>query len=84
MASTGCNSLGRRLECYDEETNEQLMSPSTYVWPYTFTHFDATASTLPSRFGANHSHAVPDDILAELGAVRGFLELHMQPLDQHS
>jgi L-fucose isomerase len=70
-----------RFEAYDDETNEALMQRSTYVWPHAFTRMDATAETFLSRFGANHIHAVPGDITAELEAVCRFLEIDLERLD---
>ena len=69
------------FEVYDDETNEQLMRQSTYVWPHAFTRFDASASVFLSRFGANHIHAVPGDITAELAAVCRFLDIEFERLD---
>jgi L-fucose isomerase len=48
-----------RFEVYDDEKNEALIYQSTYVWPHAFTWMDASAEAFPSRFGANHIHAVP-------------------------
>jgi L-fucose isomerase len=73
-------SLGR-FERYDDQTNEALMRQSTYVWPHAFTHLDAPAEVFLSRFGANHIHAVPGDITAELGAVCRFLDIELERLD---
>ncbi len=70
-----------RFENYDEATNEALMRQSTYVWPHAFTHFDAPAEVFLSRFGANHIHAVPGDITAELAAVCRFLDIDLERLD---
>ena len=58
-----------RFESYDNGTNEKLMRQSTYVWPHAFTRMDAPAEAFLSRFGANHVHAAPGDITAELAAV---------------
>ncbi len=71
-----------RFETYDEETNEALMRQSTYVWPHAFTRMDAPADVFLSRFGANHIHAVPGDITAELAAICRFLDLDLERLDQ--
>ena len=45
------------------------MRQSTYVWPHAFTRMDAPADVFLSRFGANHIHAVPGDMTAELAAI---------------
>jgi L-fucose isomerase len=70
-----------RFERYDAETNEALMRQSTYVWPHAFTKMDALAEVFLSRFGANHIHAVPGDITAELAAACRFLDVTLERLD---
>jgi len=70
-----------RFEVYDDETNEKLMRQSTYVWPHAFTRMDAPAEGFLSRFGANHIHAVPGDITAELEAICRFLDINLERLD---
>jgi L-fucose isomerase len=57
------------------------MRQSTYVWPHAFTRFDAPAEVFLSRFGANHIHAVPGDITAELAAACRFLDIDLERLD---
>jgi hypothetical protein len=42
---------------------------------------DASAEGLPSRFGANHVHAIPRDITAEFWAVCRFLKIDLKRLD---
>lgn len=66
---------------YDEATNEDLMHQSTYVWPHAFTRLDASADTFLARFGANHIHAVPGDVVAELEAVCRLLDIDIDRLD---
>jgi L-fucose/D-arabinose isomerase len=70
-----------RFETYSADKNEELMRQSTYVWPHAFTRMDAPADVFLSRFGANHIHAVPGDITAELGAVCRFLKIDLERLD---
>lgn len=70
-----------RFESYDEETNEQLMRQSTYVWPHAFCRMDAPADVFLSRFGANHIHAVPGDITGALSAACRFLGIVEERLD---
>lgn len=70
-----------RFEQYDDQTNQALMRQSTYVWPHAFTRMDAPAEVFLSRFGANHIHAVPGDIVAELEAACRFLDIDMERLD---
>jgi L-fucose isomerase len=70
------------FEAYDDDTNEQLMRRSTYVWPHAFTRMAAEPEAILSRFGSNHIHAVPGDIVAELTAVCHFLDIDLDRLDQ--
>lgn len=70
-----------RFEQYDGETNEALMRLSTYVWPHAFTRLDAPSEVFLSRFGANHIHAVPGDIVAELEAACRLLGIRLERLD---
>jgi L-fucose/D-arabinose isomerase len=42
---------------YDEETNEDLMCRSTYVWPHALARMDE----ILSRYGPNHIYAGPGD-----------------------
>jgi L-fucose isomerase len=69
------------FESYDDATNEALMRQSTYVWPHAFARFRTPAAAFLSRFGANHIHAVPGDLLAELEAVCRFLDIDLDRLD---
>ncbi len=70
-----------RFETYDDDKNEALMRQSNYVWPHAFTRMDAPADVFLSRFGANHIHAVPGDVTAELAAVCRFLDIDLERLD---
>jgi L-fucose isomerase len=70
------------FETYDSETNEALMRQSTYAWPHAFTRMAADAQVFLTRFGANHIHAVPGDITAELASVCSFLEIDVDRLDE--
>jgi L-fucose isomerase len=54
---------------FDDETNEDLMRQSTYVWPHAFARMDASADEILSRYGSNHIHAIPGDHVEELRAV---------------
>ncbi len=51
---------------FGEQRDEKLARQSTFEWPHAFARIDATANEFLSRFGANHIHAVPGDITAEL------------------
>jgi L-fucose/D-arabinose isomerase len=61
------------FETYDDETNAALMNQSTPEWPHAFARLDAPAEVFLSRFGANHIHAVPGDIRAEVRAACSLL-----------
>jgi len=60
---------------YDDETNEDLMRQSTYVWPHAFARMDASAEEILSRYGSNHIHAIPGDHVEELRAVCKLLDV---------
>lgn len=70
------------FEEYDDETNERMMRASTYEWPHAFTRMKCAASSFLSRFGANHIHAVPGDITAELAAICQMLDIDLDDLAQ--
>ncbi|MBA3405000.1 MAG: L-fucose/L-arabinose isomerase family protein [Gemmatimonadaceae bacterium] len=70
------------FETYDSETNEKMMRASTYEWPHAFARIGATPSAFLSRFGANHIHAVPGDVTAELRAVCRILGITVDDLDR--
>ncbi len=61
--------MAGEFETYDDATNEALMRQSTFEWPHAFARLDAHAEDFLGRFGANHIHAVPGDVRAELRAV---------------
>ena len=63
------------FETYDSETNEDLMSQSTYKWPHAFARFDATAEEFLSRYGSNHIHAIPGNHVEELKLVCKLLDV---------
>ncbi len=69
-----------RFVQFDPDTNEALMRASTYVWPHAFTRLDASAEDFLARFGANHIHAVPGDVLEELELVCAFLDVDFDRL----
>jgi L-fucose isomerase len=54
------------LEPHDAE---RLMHASSYEWPHAFARLEASVDDMLGRFGANHVHAVPGDVEAELHAV---------------
>jgi L-fucose isomerase len=60
---------------YDDETNEDLMRRSTYVWPHAFARMEASAGEILSRYGSNHIHAIPGDHVEELRAVCKLLDV---------
>lgn len=67
--------LRGRLESFDPETNERLMRASTFVWPHAFARFEARADEILSRYGSNHTHAVPGDHVASLREVCRLLDV---------
>jgi L-fucose isomerase len=69
--------MSGEFETYDDETNEKMMRQSTYEWPHAFARLDARADDFLSRFGANHIHAVPGDVRAELKAACQLLDVQV-------
>jgi L-fucose/D-arabinose isomerase len=65
---------------YDDEVNEALMRQSTFEWPHAFARLGVEAGEFLSRFGANHIHAVPGNVVAELQAVCTFLGITFEAL----
>ncbi|MBV9450388.1 MAG: L-fucose/L-arabinose isomerase family protein [Streptosporangiaceae bacterium] len=65
---------------YDDEVNESLMRQSTFEWPHAFARLEVDSGEFLSRFGANHIHAVPGNVVAELRAVCAFLGIDFEPL----
>jgi L-fucose/D-arabinose isomerase len=60
---------------YDDDTNEDLMRQSTYVWPHAFARMGASVDEILSRYGSNHIHAVPGDYVEELRTVCMLLDV---------
>jgi len=65
--------LGGRFVRFDDATNERLMRASSYTWPHAFARLDAPAADILARYGSNHIHAVPGNVVAELRHVCHFL-----------
>jgi L-fucose isomerase len=65
---------------YSDDVNQALMRQSTYEWPHAFARLGVGASEFLSRFGANHIHAVPGNVVAELQAVCTFLGINFEAL----
>lgn len=65
---------------YDDEVNTELMRQSTFEWPHAFARLDAGAGQFLSRFGANHIHAVPGNVVPRLQAVCEFLGVRYEAL----
>ncbi|GAB2959236.1 L-fucose/L-arabinose isomerase family protein [Amycolatopsis acidiphila] len=61
------------FESYDDATNDRLMRQSTPEWPHAFARLDAPGEVFLSNFGANHIHAVPGDVRAEMRAAAQLL-----------
>jgi L-fucose isomerase len=65
---------------YSDEVNQALMRQSTFEWPHAFARLQVGSSEFLSRFGANHIHAVPGHVVAELEAVCTFLGITFEAL----
>jgi L-fucose isomerase len=65
---------------FSDEVNQALMRQSTPEWPHAFARLGVGASEFLSRFGANHIHAVPGNVVTELQAVCTFLGIDFEPL----
>ncbi|MBO0848169.1 MAG: L-fucose/L-arabinose isomerase family protein [Pseudonocardia sp.] len=65
------------FETYDEATTRELVNQSTPEWPHAFARLDAPAELFLSRFGANHIHAVPGDLRAEMRAAADMLGVRL-------
>ena len=65
---------------FDDEVNQALMRQSTFEWPHAFARLSVDSSEFLSRFGANHIHAVPGDLVAELQVACTFLGISFEPL----
>jgi len=65
---------------FDDEVNQALMRQSTFEWPHAFARLQVDASEFLSRFGANHIHAVPGNVVQELRAVCTFLGINFEAL----
>jgi L-fucose/D-arabinose isomerase len=65
---------------YDDQVNEAMMRQSTFEWPHAFARLDVSGGEFLSRFGANHIHAIPGDVIEELRAVCAFLGISFEPL----
>ena len=65
---------------FDDEVNQALMLQSTFEWPHAFARLSVDSSEFLSRFGANHIHAVPGDLVAELQVACTFLGISFEPM----
>ncbi|GHF85267.1 L-fucose isomerase [Amycolatopsis bartoniae] len=65
------------FESYDDATNTELVNQSTPEWPHAFARLDVPGETFLSKFGANHIHAVPGDVRAELRAAAALLGVRL-------
>ncbi|HVV10290.1 L-fucose/L-arabinose isomerase family protein [Amycolatopsis sp.] len=65
------------FESYDDETNEALIRQSTPEWPHAFARLDAPGEVFLRNFGANHIHAVPGDVRAELRSAAKLLDVRL-------
>ena len=69
---------------YDDATNQALMEMSTFEWPHAFARLDVDSGEFLSRFGANHIHAVPGNVVAGLQAICTFLGIRYEPLGEEA
>jgi L-fucose isomerase len=60
---------------FDTDTNERLMRASTYEWPHAFARLAAPRDEILSRYGSNHIHGVPCDVVADLRRVCDLLDI---------
>jgi L-fucose isomerase len=74
--------LRGRFVRFDEATNERLMHTSSYTWPHALARIDASAGEILGRYGSNHIHAVPGDVVAELYHVCRFLDVNLDPFGE--
>jgi len=65
---------------YEDDVNEALMRASTYEWPHAFARLNVDSGEFLSRFGANHIHAVPGNLVPQLQAVCTFLGISFEAL----
>jgi L-fucose isomerase len=66
----------------DPADAERLMRASTYEWPHAFARLEATVDDMLGRFGANHIHAVPGDVEAELHAICRLLDIDVDRMGE--
>lgn len=69
------------FEAFDDDTNARLAKASTFEWPHAFTRLRAPSSRFLRTFGANHIHAVPGDVTAELRAACRMLDVDFVDLE---
>jgi L-fucose/D-arabinose isomerase len=69
------------LHSFGDDVDEAMMRQTTYEWPHAFARFRASPDALLSRFGANHIHAVPGDVTAELREVCRLLGMTFDDLE---
>jgi len=69
--------LRGELVQFEPDVNERLMRASSYEWPHAFARLDARAEEVLGRYGSNHIHAVPGDVVAELRHVCRLLDVRV-------
>jgi L-fucose isomerase len=60
---------------FGDDENDRLAHKATYEWPHAFSRLNADPGTFLGQFGANHIHAVPGDITADLRQVCTLLDI---------
>lgn len=53
---------------FDKETDQAMADQTSPEWPHVFARFDCPQAELAKVYCSNHIHAVPGDLMAELGA----------------
>lgn len=68
------------LVTLDEATSTRLQQASSPTWPHAWARLDASVEEILGRFGANHVHAVPGDVEAELATICRLLDVDLDRL----
>jgi L-fucose isomerase len=68
------------LVALDDGTSTRLQQQSSPTWPHAWARLDAPVDEILGRFGANHIHAVPGDVEAELATICRLLDIDFDRL----
>jgi L-fucose isomerase len=69
-----------RLLSFGDAVDEELASQSNAEWPHAYAQLDVPAADFLRRFGANHIHAVPGDLVDDLHILAGLLGIGLDLL----